>query len=104
MKHCLNDRFTLSSDAYNWILTDKQPGRKVRRHYFTSIKHLSNFIGELKLRESLVRGEVSLCNKSSPTPSYSSVIEATIARLEHYIDSIIKRNESGNHHRKFIRF
>ena len=90
MKHCLDDRFTLSSDAYNWILTDKQPGKKVRRHYFTSIKHLSNFIGEYKLRECLVRGDIDLCNKSSLTPSYSSVIEATIGKLERYIDSIVK--------------
>jgi hypothetical protein len=92
MKYCLDDRFTLSSNEYNWILTEKQTGKKVRRHYFTSIKQLSNFIGELKLRECLVRGEVSLCNKSSPTPSYSSVIESTIGKLEHYIDSIIKGN------------
>ena len=94
MKHCLDDRFTLSSDAYNWILTDKQPGKKVRRHYFTSIKHLSNFIGELKLREGLDRCEVSLYEKSSLTPSYSSVIEEKFGELEHYIDSIIKESES----------
>ena len=88
--HRLDDRFTLSSDKYNLILIDKQNGKKERRHYFANVKQLSNFIGELKLREGLDRCEVSLSNKSSLTPSYSSVIEATVGKLERYIDSIVK--------------
>ena len=91
--HRLDDRFTLSSDKYNWILIDRQNGKKERRHYFANVKQLSNFIGELKLREGLDRCEVSLSNKSSLTPSYSSVIDEKIAELEHYIDSIIKESE-----------
>ena len=89
MMHRLDDRFTLSSDKYNWILIDKQNGKKERRHYFANVKQLSNFIGELKLREGLDRCEVSLSNKSSLTPSYSSVIEETIVKLERYIDECI---------------
>ena len=94
MKYCLDDRFTISSDKNNLILIEKQRGKKDRRHYFPNIKQLSNFIGELKLRECLDRCEVSLCNKSSLTPSYSSVIEEKIDELEHYIDSITKESEN----------
>jgi hypothetical protein len=94
MKHCLNDRFSISKDKYNFILIDKKNGKKESRHYFTNVKQLSNFIGELKLRECLDRCEVSLCNKSSLTPSYSSVIEEIIGELELYIDSITKKSES----------
>ena len=90
MKHCLDDRFTISSDKYSWILIEKQSGKKDKRHYFSSINQLSNFVGEYKLRECLVRGDIDLCNKSSLTPSYSSVIEATIGKLERYIDSIVR--------------
>ena len=90
MKICLDDRFTISSDKYNWILIEKLSGKKVKRHYFSSIQQLSEFQVEYKLRECLVGGEIDLCNKSSLTPSYSSVIEATIAKLERYIDSIVK--------------
>ena len=90
MKIFLDDRFTISTDKYNWILIEKQSGKKDKRHYFSSINQLSNFVGEYKLRECLVRGDIDLCNKSSLTPSYSSVIEATIGKLELYIDSIIK--------------
>ena len=82
MNHWLDDRFTLSSDKYNWILIEKQSGKKDKRHYFSSFQHLSKFIGEYKLRECLVRGEIDLCNKSSLTPSYSSVIEAQIGWIE----------------------
>jgi len=94
VKICLANRFTISSDKYNLILIDKQNGKKERRHYFANVKQLSNFIGELKLREGLDRCEVSLSNKSSLTPSYSSVIDEKIGELEHYIDSIIKESES----------
>ena len=94
MKHCFDDRFTISKDKYNLILIDKKNGKKVRRHYFTNVKQLSNFIGELKVREYIDRCEVSLCNKSSLSPSYSSILEEKIGELEHYIDSIIKESES----------
>ena len=96
MKHCLNDRFTISKDKYNLILIDKKNGKKERRHYFTNSKQLSSFTVELKLRECLDRCEVSLCNKSSLTPSYSSVIEEIITKLEHYIYSIMNRSKTDN--------
>ena len=89
MKICLANRFTISSDKYNLILIDKQNGKKERRHYFANVKQLSNFIGELKLREGLDRCEVSLCNNSPIIPSYSSVIEETIVKLERYIEECI---------------
>ncbi len=94
MNHCLDNRFSLSRDNNNWILIEKQRGKKVRRHYFPNIKQLSNFIGELKLRECADRCEVSLCNKSSLIPSYSSVIEEIIGKLEDYIDSVTKERDS----------
>ena len=89
MKICLANRFTISSDKYNLILIDKQNGKKERRHYFANVKQLSNFIGELKLREGLDRREVNLCKNSPIIPSYSSVIEETIVKLERYIEECI---------------
>ena len=96
MKYCLDDRFTISSDKNNLILIEKQSGKKDRRHYFPNIKQLSNFIGESKLRECLVKGQVDISNKSSITPSYSSVFEDIYAKLEHYIDSIMNRSKTDN--------
>ena len=94
MKYCLDDRFTISSDKNNLILIEKQRGKKDRRHYFPNIKQLSNFIGELKLREGLDRCEVNLCKNSPLTPSYSSVIEESARRLEQYIDSLVSKDDS----------
>ncbi len=96
MKNCLANRFTISSDKYNVILIDKQNGKKERRHYFANVKQLSHFMGELGFRERLDRCEVSLCEKSSLTPSYSSVFEDIYAKLEHYIDSIMNRSKTDN--------
>ena len=101
MKHYLDDRFTISSDKNNLILIEKQKGKKVRRHYFPDVKQLSNFIGELKLRECLARGEFDISNKSSLTPSYSSVIEEIIAKLEHYIESIMKSSKTDKAANKY---
>ena len=89
MSKVIDAKFSISSDKYNWILIEKSKGKKVKHHFFSSIKQLSNFVGEYKLREFIVEGEVELLDKSSLTPSYSSVIEETIVKLERYIDECI---------------
>ena len=94
MKHNLNNRFTLSSDKYNWILLDEQEGKKVKRSYFPNIKQLSQFIGELVAKESPGKAKVELGDIHSITPSYSSVIDKIVERLEAYIDSIVKDEKS----------
>ena len=89
MKICLDYRFTIRSDKYNLILIDKKNGKKERRHYFSNVNQLSHFMGELDVREGLDRCEVSLCKNSPIIPSYSSVIEETMVKLERYIDECI---------------
>ena len=86
MYKVIDGKFSISSDKYNWILREKNIGKKVKHHFFSNIKQLSNFVGEYKLREFLVEGEVELLDKSSKTPSYSSVMEDAMSKLEHYIE------------------
>ena len=90
MAKVIDAKFSIKSDKYNWILIEKSKGKKVKHHFFSSIKQLSNFVGEYKLREFLVKGEVDLLDKSSQTPSYSSVIEQSVLKLEQYIESIVR--------------
>ena len=94
MANVIDAKFSVKSDKYNWILTEKNIGKKVKHHFFSSIKQLSNFVGEYKLREFLVKGEIDLMDKSSQTPSYSSVIEESARRLEQYIDSLVSKDDS----------
>ncbi len=94
MANVIDTTISIKSDKYNWILIEKSKGKKVKHHFFSSIKQLSNFVGEYKLREFLVKGEVDLLDKSSQTPSYSSVIEESARRLEQYIDSLVSKDDS----------
>jgi len=94
MKHNLNNRFTLSSDKYNWILLDEQEGKKVKRSYFPNIKQLSRFMGELVAKESQGKAKVDLGDIRTITPSYSSVIDKIVERLEAYIDTIVQDDKS----------
>ena len=94
MSNVIDAKFSISSDKYNWILTEKSKGKKVKLHFFSNIKQLSNFVGEYKLREFLVKGEVDLLDKCSQTPSYSSVIEESVKKLEQYIDSLVNKDDS----------
>ena len=94
MSKVIDGKFSIKSDKYNWILIEKSKGKKVKHHFFSSIKQLSNFVGEYKLREFLVKGEVDLLDKSTETPSYSSVIEESARRLEQYIDSLVSKDDS----------
>ncbi len=86
MYKVIDGKFSISSDKYNWILREKNIGKKVKHHFFSNIKQLSNFVGEYKLREFLVEGEVDLVDKSSQTPSYCSLMEDAMSKLEHYIE------------------
>jgi len=94
MINVIDETFSIKSDKYNWILIEKNIGKKVKHHFFSNIKQLSNFVGEYKLREFLVEGEVELLDKSSETPSYSSVIEQSVLKLEQYIDSLVSKDDS----------
>ena len=94
MYEVIDGKFSISSDKYNWILREKNIGKKVKHHFFSSIKQLSNFVGEYKLREFLVKGEVDLLDKSSQTPSYSSVIEESARKLEQYIGTLVSKDDS----------
>ena len=94
MTKVLDGNFSISSDKYNWILIEKSKGKKVKHHFFSSEKQLSNFVGEYQLREFLVEGEVDLLDKSSETPSYSSVIEQSARKLEQYIDNLVSKDDS----------
>ena len=90
----IDGKFSISSDKYNWILREKDIGKKVKFHFFSSIKQLSNFVGEYKLREFLVKGDVDLIEKSAETPSYSSVIDQSVLKLEQWIESIVSKDDS----------
>ena len=94
MANVIDAKFSIKSDKYNWILIEKSKGKKVKHHFFSSIKQLSNFVWEYKLREFLPKGEVDLLDKSSQTPSYSSVIEESSRRLEQYIYSLVSKDDS----------
>ena len=93
MYKVIDGKFSISSDKYNWILREKNIGKKVKYHFFSNIKQLSNFLGEYKLRRFLVEGDVELLDKSSQTPSYSSVIDQSVVKLEQWIESIVSKDD-----------
>ena len=92
MSKIIDATFSISSDKYNWILREKNIGKKVKFHFFSNIKQMSNFLGEYKLRDFLVEGEVDLLDKSSQTPSYSSVIDQSVVKLEQWIESVVSKD------------
>ena len=94
MKYNLNNRFILSSDSHNWILTDKNKGRNNQNNYFANLNQLSNFVAETKAKECLVRCDISLCDKSTTSPSYHSVINTITQELETYFKEITNNEKN----------
>jgi hypothetical protein len=94
MKHNLSNRFTLSSDKYNWILTDKSRCKNNQHNYFSNLKQLSNFIIDIKARECLVRCDIGLCNKLSTSSSYQAVIDAIAKDLEVYFKEVTNNDRN----------
>jgi hypothetical protein len=94
MAKVIDAKFSIKSDKYNWILTEKIKGKKDKHHFFPTIKQLSDFVGDYKQREFLVKGDVDLLDNSSQTPSYSSVIEDSARKLAHYVEKIVSKDDS----------
>jgi len=88
MKCNLNNRFTLSSDHYNWILIDKSRCKNNQRSYFPNLKQLSSFLINVKAMECLVKCDITLCNKTSTSSSYHSVIDTIAKDLETYFKEV----------------
>ena len=44
MAKVIDAKFSIKSDKYNWILIEKSKGKKVKHHFFPTIKLLSNFV------------------------------------------------------------
>ena len=94
MASFIDDTFSIDSDKHNFILREKKKGKKEILHFFPNLKQLSNFIVGYKLREFLVKGDVDLLKNSSATPSYSSVIEDSARKLAHYVEKIVRKDDS----------
>ena len=94
MVNIIDATFTIDSDKHNFILRVKKKGKKEILHFFPNLKQLSNFIVGYKLREFLVKGDVDLLKNSSATPSYSSVIEDSARKLAHYVEKIVRKDDS----------
>jgi hypothetical protein len=88
MKYNLNNRFILSSDHCNWILTDKNRGKNNQKSYFPNLKQLGRFLTNIKARECLVKCDISLCNKPSTSLHYHSVIDEISKDLEIYFKEV----------------
>ena len=86
MTKAIDENFSLDSDKYNFILREKKKGKKEILHFFPTLELMSNFIAGYRLREFIPKGEVELLDKSSETPSYCSVMEDSMSKLEHYIE------------------
>ena len=93
MKLYINNTFAISSNKHNWILTERVSKRKNKLHFFPTLRMLCDFFVEFRARECLGKAQVDLRNFSSGTPSYSSVIDQIVAKLEQHISSIIEGNE-----------
>tara|TARA_Y100000385_G_scaffold73736_1_gene74382 strand:- start:135 stop:425 length:291 start_codon:yes stop_codon:yes gene_type:complete len=90
----IDENFSLDYDKYNFILREKNKGKKEILHFFPTLELMSNFIAGYRLREFIPKGKVDLINKSTETPSYDSVIEESARRLEQYIDSLVSQDDS----------
>lgn len=93
-EHQLNDKFTLSTDKLNWILTEKLSGKKVKRSYFSNFGQLSRFLGDRAARDCSDKLTGSLEEISTITPSYTSEIDKFSKALELYLTSIIEDDKS----------
>ena len=66
VEYKLNDRWSISSDKWNWILLDYQHPKKPHMSFYANLRQLSNALLDLKAKDNLTRLSAA---KSKNTPT-----------------------------------
>ena len=90
MKKQLNQKFSVGADSNSLILYENQSGNKVRRHYFSNLKMMSNYLGDRISRDFIAKSNYELGDNFSIAPRYDSLIQDLESNLEVFIESIQK--------------
>jgi len=66
IEYKINDRWSVSSDKWNWILLEYSGTKRLNMTFYSSLKQLSEVLLDLKAKDSLSRLSISK-GKNAPT-------------------------------------
>ena len=94
IEYKLSDRWTVSSDKWNWILLDYQHQKKPNMYFYANLKQLSNALLDLKAKGTLTR--ISITNsKNSPTTGLNfSLMDEITQDLELFIKGLTNNEKT----------
>ena len=87
MPRIIDDEFSFYCNKRNYILTHKQPRKRVERHFFSNPTSMFRFIVELKLKGFITRGKVSFTD-TNIAPSIESVLDKAGEQLMDWVLSL----------------
>jgi len=92
IEYNLNERWSVSSDRWNWILLDYQHPKKPSMSFYANLKQLGDALLDLKAKDTLTRLSIAK-GKNSPTTGLNlSLMDEITQDLELFIKGL-KNNE-----------
>jgi len=88
IEYSLNERWSVSSDRWNWILLDYQYPKKPSMSFYANLKQLSDALLDLKAKDTLKRLSITE-SKNSPTTGLNlSLMDEITQDLELFIKGL----------------
>jgi hypothetical protein len=88
----INSRWAISSDKYNWILTETMTpanGKPYNKHtYYPTLKQLSNAIVDIQAKDTLARLSITEGKNTSPVKRIKLLIDKTTQDLESFLQEM----------------
>jgi hypothetical protein len=93
MNYKINNRFSLSSDSYNWILVETITtplGKKyTKNRYFGTLKQVSGELINLMAKDTLSRHSHNLNKKTPSAKPYNFLMDNIVNDLELFLKGVV---------------
>jgi hypothetical protein len=88
----INSRWAISSDKYNWILTETMTpanGKPYNKHtYYPTLKQLSNAIEDIQAKDTLTGLSITKGKNTPPGKRIKLLIDKTTQDLERFLQGV----------------
>lgn len=94
IEYKLNDRWSISSDRWNWILLDYQNTRKPIMSFYSNLEQLSRALLDLKAKDALARPSITRGYISPPVRLNPSILDEIAQELELFLQGLINNEKT----------
>jgi hypothetical protein len=98
MKYKVDDKYTLDSDRYNWVLietiTPKTKKPYTKQNYYGTLKQLSEALLDGMAKETLTRLSITTSENAPTIKPYNLLMDNIVKDLELFLQGVLKNEKA----------